>query len=142
MLGGCIFSAKYVYRADIYRKNRIVKPSGQISFTLNFEKTINCAVKTFVSTSFKAASTNEHFSDLYENLDWIQILTKDEIEKDVQITNIRKSDTSEIIFKEIELLNSPATWFNSNGSNLSIDPFGRVFEYTTLLKRADEQGNV
>lgn len=138
MLGGCFGSAAYSLKADVWTKKRVISSTGQISYSWQFWKTISCSVSSFSSTSFKAQGVNETFGELYEKMAYATMKTKEDIGRDVQITNIRNK--TGVVYREIELKNSPPTWFNTHGSNPKTDPFGSIVEYETLLSRASEQG--
>lgn len=136
-IGGCFSSAGYPLKADLYITVRTSSASGQIVRMRKFWKTVNCAVISFSSTSFKAQGTNETFGEVYEKMNYITLKTKESLGRNVQVTNIRNDD--QVIFREVELKESPATWFNANGSAPKIDPFGAIMEYETLLNRAEQQ---
>lgn len=106
-----------------------------------FEKTITCFAEIVSDGGIKSSGTTETFDMRYENIDWVKFTSSQPIRRSDRITNIRNADTNEIVWREEEIKNRPATWFNSNGSAPITDPFGRVVEYKTLLKRAEVQGN-
>lgn len=141
MIGGCFLSAGYVFDADVYTKHRTKDAlTGQIVYKWQLWKTVDCLVSPFVSTSFKAQGTTEIFGDEYQKQSFLKMLTKENIGRNAQVTNIRQKATGEIVYCEIELRGAPATWYNSNGSSPVLDPYGRVVEWDTLIHRAQEQG--
>lgn len=141
MIGGCFLSAGYAFYADVYTKKRTRdEVTGQLDYKWQLWKTVDCLISPFVSTSFKAQGTTEVFGSEYEKQSFLKMLTKENIGRNVQITNIRQKDTGEVVYCEIELRGAPATWYNSNGSSPVLDPFGRVVEWDTLIHRAEEQG--
>lgn len=143
MIGGCFLSAGYAFEADIYAKARDLDDrTGQVESKWKLWKTVDCLVTPFTSTSFKAQGTTEVFDDFYEKQSYLKMLTKENIGRNVQITNIRSKETGEVIYVEVELRDSPPTWYNSNGSSPVLDPFGRVVEWDTLIQRAEEQGEI
>lgn len=141
MLGGCLSSATYPLKADIYTKQRTTNKSGQIVDKWQFWKTIDCGVIAFSSTSFKAQSLHESFGTTYEKSAYVTLKTKEPLSRSVRVTNIRDRQGT-VIYKELELKNNPPTWFNANGSNPRTDPFGSTLEYETLLNRSEQQGEL
>jgi len=138
---GCILSSRYVFKADVYKKVLGTSPSGQMIISWIFEKTINCFAEIIADGGIKNAGTTEKFDVRYENVDWVKFTSSISLRRSDRVTNIRNADTNEIVWKEEEIKGKPGTWFNSNGSAPITDPFGRVVEYKTLLKRAEVQGN-
>jgi len=61
--------------------------------------------------------------------------------RNLQVTNIREKATQKVIYVEQELKNAPPSWYNAQGSDPELDPFGRVIQYDTLLVHAGVQGN-
>lgn len=141
MIGGCISSAHLIHSADIYKKVRTSSPSGQITLSWVFDKTIACFASPFISTSFKAQGTSELFGESYESIGYLNLKTKIDLGRSVRVTNIRNTKTGVVIYKEVELKNNPPTWYNSQGSSPVNDPFGGILEYNTLLIRAESQGD-
>jgi len=143
MIGGCIISASYPFYADIYTKVRTKdETTGQIIYKWQLWKTIDCLVSPFTSTSFKAQGTNELFDEIYLKQSYLKMLTSENLGRNVQITNIRDKKTGDPVYYEIELRNSPPTWYNSNGSSPVLDPFGRIIQWDTLITRAEQQGEI
>lgn len=141
MLGGCISSAKYAFKADIYKVTRVRSPlSGDQQEKWIFERTIDCQIQPFQSTSFNAQGTNERFGPEYNYLDYITLVCGENLGRNRQITNIRNADGPILVNKELK--DSPPTWYNTQGSNPIVDVFGRVTEWATLLERATVQGDV
>lgn len=142
MIGGCLIaSASYTFKADLYENVREKTKSGQIEDKWRFKKTIDCNFETFSSTSFKAQAISEKFGATYEEMSFVLLYTSDDLGRASQVTNIRDANGT-VIFKEIDITDAPPTWYNVNGSAPSVDPFGRVFEWQTLLTRAEEQGEI
>jgi len=142
MIGGCIISAAYPFKADLYVKKRTLKQSGQIDYKWQFTKTVDCLVSPYLSTSFRLQGIAEKFGEEYQKLSFLKMLSGAEIGEDYQITNIRNKVTQEVIYKELELKTSPPTWFENGGSTPILDPFGRVLQYENLLTRAETQGEI
>lgn len=143
MIGGCFLSAGYAFKADIYTKRRFKDDTtGQIEYKWQLWKTVDCLVSPFVSTSFKAQGTTESFGEMYDKQSYLNFVCKENIGRNVQITNIRNKTTGEVIYCEIELRGAPPTWYNSMGSSPVLDPFGSVVEWSTLIERAEEQGEI
>lgn len=140
LIGGCLISASYPYLADIYQKKRTNTSSGQIVYEWQFLKTIPCLVSAFQSTSFKAQGITEDFSEHYKKQAFLRMFTSENLGRNVQVANIRDAVTGVAIFTEIEAKGNPYTWFNSNGSSPVLDPFGRIFQWDTLIHRAESQG--
>jgi hypothetical protein len=141
MIGGCLISASYPFLVDVYTKKRIVSDnSGHIDYKWQFWKILPCWAGPFTSTSFKAQGTTEVFGDQYFKKSYLKLLTPEDIGRNVQVANIRNKRTGEVIFNEVELRGSPATWYNSNGSSPVLDPYGRVIQWDTLISRSEQQG--
>lgn len=141
MLGGCVFSTKYTMLADVYKKVRTNSNAGQIINKWVYDKTVACVASSFTSSSYNAQGTNEFFKADYIINTWVKLKTKLPISRSAQITNIRDVTTGSIFYSEIELKDSPATWFNVNGSS-PVFLMDSVLEYETLLQRASEQGEI
>jgi hypothetical protein len=143
MIGGCFLSAAYPFKADIYTKVRTISQrSGSIDMKWEFWKTINCMVGPFTSTSFKAQGTNENFGVEYEKQSFLKMLSKEELGRNVKVTNIRDKTTDAVIYREIEFRGTPPTQYNSNGSSPVLDPYGVIIEWDTTIQRADDQGDI
>jgi len=141
MIGGCITGAAYPFKADIYKKKRVVnQDTGQITYTWEEDFTTDLAVESFTSTSFKAQGTSEIFGDEYEKYNYLRIYTPMNLGRSAQLTNIRPKSGGSPLYTEIELKGAPATWYNVNGSNAVIDPWGNVVQWDSLIQRAQEQG--
>jgi len=141
MLGGCLSSALYPLKADVQRKVRVVdENTGQTRSSWVYQRTIECQISPFVSTSFKAQPTNEVFNEVYEKVQYLKMKTPMGLPRDVRITNIR-GENGEVIYKEFELAGNPPTNYNTMGSAAILDPFGSVVQYDTLLQRATDQSD-
>lgn len=133
----------YPLKADVLKKVRTTdENTGQVKARWTYLKTIDCAINTFVSTSFKAQPTNEVFREEYEKSQYIKMKTAMGLGREVRVTNIRNAETGEVIYKEFELSGQPATNYNAMGSQAIIDPFGTVVQYDTLLQRASDQSDI
>jgi hypothetical protein len=141
MIGGCFLSAGYAFEADIYTKRRIRdNATGQLESKWQLWKTVDCMVSPFVSTSFKAQGTTESFGEMYDKQSYLNMVCKENLGRNVQITNIRNKTTGAVVYTEIEQRDAPPTWYNSMGSSPVLDPFGGIVEWSTLIERAQEQG--
>lgn len=130
----------YPLKADVHRKIRTLdENTGQVRYSWTFQKTIDCTISPFVSTSFKAQPTNEAFGEEYEKIQYIKMKTAEPLARDVRITNIRNDNG--VIYREFELSGAPATHYNTMGSAAILDPFGDVVQYDTLLQRATDQSD-
>lgn len=142
MIGGCLISATYPFLADVYTQERIKSASGQITRKWTVLKTVECVVTAFSSTSFKTQATSEKFGALYTEQGYLKMLTPTNIGRSVQVTNIRQKSNGEVVYKEIELKDTPPTWYNCNGSSPVLDPFGRIIQFDSLILRAETQGGL
>jgi hypothetical protein len=141
VLGGCLSSALYPLKVDVYKKTRSVdEDTGQTNYRWTYQKTIDAQISPFVSTSFKAQPTNETFREIYDKVEYIKMKTPIPISRDVRVTNIRKTD-GQVIYREFELSGFPPTHFNTMGTAPILDPFGDVIQYDTLLQRASDQSD-
>lgn len=142
MIGGCILSSVYTLQADLMTKKRnIDTATGQIDYVWELWKSIDCLVSPFTSTSFKAQGAGETFGPNYEYVNYLRMKTPMNLGRNLQVTNIREKRTQKIIYVEQELKGAPPSWYNTQGSDPELDPFGRVIQYDTVLVRAEVQGN-
>lgn len=137
----CVLSARYSFKADIWKKSMTTNKAGQLIATWVKEKTIDCFAETIIDGGIRVAGTTERFSDVYYNIDWIKLTSKVPLRRSDRVTNIRPANSTTAAWVEEELTGNPPTWFNANGSAPITDPFGRVVEYKTLLERAEVQGS-
>ncbi|AXH69580.1 hypothetical protein HWB79_gp233 [Streptomyces phage LukeCage] len=102
---------------------------------------INCMVRGVTNGGIRAAGTTQRFSDIYENVDWaiIQFPASVVLSKYDRVTNISNSK-GQLIWREEEINQAPATVFQVMGSTPVVDPFGNHIENTALLQRAQVQG--
>lgn len=142
MIGGCILSASYPHEADLYLKVRTKKPSGQIDYKWQFNKTIICLVSPYLSRSFRLQGITETFGEEYDKFSYLKFLAGEQVGTDQQVTNVRDRRTQAVIYKEIELKTAPPTWYNLSGGTPILDPFGTVVQFEHLLSRAETQGEV
>ncbi len=139
---GCLLSSRYIYLVDVYDKRRETNKSGQIKYTWVLkQESVKCTVRTISNDGIRVSGTTERFDEKYANVDWVTIVSKYQFSRSARITNIRKANTGEIIWKEEELAGSPATWFNVNGVMPVLDPFSNIVEWSTLASRAEVQGS-
>lgn len=135
-------SATYPFLADVYTQTRVTSASGQVTRKWTSFKTVDCVVTAFKSTSFKTQGTSEKYGDRYTKQSYLKMLTSIDIGRSVQVTNIRRKKDLVVVYRESELLSSPPTWYNSNGSAPVVDPFGRTIQFDTLILRAEQQGGL
>lgn len=136
---GCLLATRYNFWADVYKRTTIKQPSGQIKYTWSFLKTIRCSAETIDSDGIRVVGTSERFGNLYENIDYVYLITSKALSRSYRISNIRPTRSGLAAWKEDELSGTPATVFNVNGSAPVVDPFGRIIEHKTLLQRAEVQ---
>jgi len=147
LLGGCLFSTKFTMTAEVYKKQRTLGKSSAIKTTwvldtsIGDQGIINCIVIPFISNSFTRQGTGETFGEKYMNIDFLKMSSSVNISRSAQICNIKDADGN-VIYKELDFQNTPATWYNSSGSAPVIGPFGDIIEYQTLLSRAEQQGGL
>jgi len=101
---------------------------------------IKCMVRGVTNGGIRAAGTTQRFSEIYENVDWaiIQFPASVVLSKYDRVTNISNSK-GQLIWREEEINQAPATVFQVMGSTPVIDPFGNHIENTALLQRAQVQ---
>ncbi|AXH67250.1 hypothetical protein SEA_WOFFORD_54 [Streptomyces phage Wofford] len=101
---------------------------------------INCMVRGVTNGGIRAAGTTQRFSEIYENVDWavIQFPASVILSKMDRVTNITNSK-GQLIWREEEIDQAPATVFQVMGSTPVVDPFGNHVENTALLQRAEVQ---
>lgn len=137
----CALSARYSFKADVWKKTMTTNKAGQLVATWTKDKTIDCFAETIIDGGIRVAGTTERFTDVYYNIDWIKLTSKVPLRRSDRVTNIRPANSNTAAWVEEELTGTPPTWFNANGSAPITDPFGRVVEYKTLLERAEVQGS-
>lgn len=148
MIGGCLFSTRYTMTAKVYKKISTTSSSGQIKYSwqvdgsIGDQGVIDCIVMPFQSKSFTRQGVGETFGNTYNSFVYLKMNSRYNIAPSAQIADIRSKLTGELVFREMDLKNNPGTWFNTAGSSPSIDPFGAVTEYQTLLARAESQGGL
>ncbi|UVK60901.1 head-to-tail stopper [Streptomyces phage JimJam] len=101
---------------------------------------IKCMVRGVTNGGIRAAGTTQRFSEIYENVDWaiIQFPASVVLSKYDRVTNISNSK-GQLVWREEEINQAPATVFQVMGSTPVIDPFGNHIENTALLQRAQVQ---
>lgn len=102
---------------------------------------VPCVVRGVIDGGIRVAGTTQRFSDIYENVDWVRIWFPPEytITKRDRITDIRDRKTGEIMWREEEIDNAPASKFSVKGVTPTQGPFGRHVENVALLERAEVQ---
>lgn len=147
LIGGCLFSTKYSMTAEVYKKERTIGKSNAVKYSwvldtaVGTSGVIQCLVTPFISDSFTRQGTGETFGQTYLNIDYLKLLSSVNISRSAQVFNIKNSE-GDVLYKELDFQNAPATWYNSMGSAPVIGPFGEVIEYQTLLSRAEQQGGI
>lgn len=147
LLGGCLFSTKFIMTAEVYKKQRTVGKSSAVKTAwildtgVGDQGIINCLITPFLSDSFTRQGTGETFGEKYMNIDFLKMSSPINISRSAQICNIKDADGN-VIYKELDFQGTPATWYNSAGSAPVIGPFGDIIEYQTLLSRAEQQGGL
>jgi hypothetical protein len=108
LLGGCLFSTKFVMTAEVYKKQRVIGKSAAVKTTwvldtsVGDQGVINCLAVPYLSDSFTRQGTGEIFGERYINVDFLQLSSGIFISRSAQICNIKDSDGN-VIYKEVEL---------------------------------------
>jgi hypothetical protein len=102
--------------------------------------TVWANVQGILSGGIRVAGTTQRFSEVYENIDWIQISTDAPLHKGHVISNIRYRKTGSTGWVEEEIKDYPPTSFVVMGMTPVTAPFAGVIEYKGLAQRRDPQG--
>lgn len=102
---------------------------------------VPCVIRGVVDGGIRVAGTTQRFSEIYENVDWARMWFPPEyiITKRDRITSIRDRRTGEIMWREEEIDDRPATKFSVKGVTPTQGPFGRHVENVALLERTEVQ---
>ena len=125
---------------DLYKQIDEQDPdTGAIKKQWIFYKTVPCYAKGIISNTTTARSGDRQvFNNKYENVQLIEIRTKDRLTGREKITNIR--DAKNIpIWIEIDYPSDTPTVFEVVGGTPMTDPFGTVLAYNTVAKRSENQ---
>lgn len=125
---------------DLYKQIDEQDPdTGAIKKQWIFYKTVPCYAKGIISNTTTARSGDRQvFNNKYENVQLIEIRTKDRLTGREKITNIRDSNNFPI-WTEIDYPSDTPTVFEVVGGTPMTDPFGSVLAYNTVAKRSENQ---
>lgn len=104
------------------------------------QKDVPLFAEGFYDGGIRVAGTTERFSDIYENIDFVNSVfaSSTRITKRDRVTNIRNARSGEVLWKEEEMPGSPPTTFNVMGV-IPVLFLGRVVEKSVMLSRVDVQ---
>lgn len=102
-----------------------------------------CIARGIIAAGIRSQGTTEDFSNLYKATDVVQLRFPPDVvlSRRDRVTNIRDR-YGNIIWKEEESDDSPATVFNVQGVVPIVDAFNNHTGNFTLLERAERQANV
>lgn len=125
---------------DLYKQIDEQDPdTGAIKKQWIFYKTVPCYAKGIISNTTTARSGDRQvFNNKYENVQLIEIRTKDRLTSREKITNIRDARNTPI-WIEIDYPSDTPTVFEVVGGTPMTDPFGTVLAYNTVAKRSENQ---
>lgn len=125
---------------DLYKQIDEQDPdTGAIKKQWIFYKTVPCYAKGIISNTTTARSGDRQvFNNKYENVQLIEIRTKDRLTSREKITNIRDAKNTPI-WIEIDYPSDTPTVFEVVGGTPMTDPFGTVLAYNTVAKRSENQ---
>jgi hypothetical protein len=101
---------------------------------------VPCIARAVLGSGLNNVGNTEKFEDVYTNIEWVkmQVPAGTSITKRDRVTRIRDLKGN-LVWKDEERDDSPATVFNVMGVTPIMGPFNNVIEYLVLLKRADVQ---
>lgn len=101
--------------------------------------TVMAKVEGILEGGIRVAGTTQRFSEIYENVDWIEVRTDAPLHKGHVITNIRYRHGEAVGWREEEIKDYPPTSFVVMGLTPVTAPFVGVIEYKGLAQRRDPQ---
>lgn len=133
------FAASHMnMKADIYILQSQQTDSGVFERKWIYSKTVECraeALETLRGGKVIASSPDGFYDQLT-----VKFKTMEPVSRRSRITNIRTND-GKIVYPELDRIEPISTIFEIKQSHASVDPFGRISYYETLLKRAVVQEN-
>lgn len=135
-----IVDAALSMQLDLYKQIDEQDPdTGAIKKQWIFYKTVPCYAKGIISNTTTARSGDRQvFNNKYENVQLIEIRTKDRLTTREKITNIRDNNNTPI-WIELDYPSDTPTIFEVVGATPMTDPFGTVLAYNTVAKRSENQ---
>lgn len=101
--------------------------------------TVWANIQGVLQGGIRVAGTTQRFSEVYENIDWVQVSTNAPLRKGHILSNIRYRKTGQVGWREEEIKDYPATSFVVMGMTPVTAPFVGVIEYKGLAQRRDPQ---
>lgn len=136
MIYHCMMEGRYSMTADIYKPVKTQNTStGEITNTWQFVESIKCFAWGVAASGKDLPGTFEEFDNEYSMMDVVRMISRNAVNKDYRVVNIRNSDGT--IWTEDT--SGLATVFDSRGSVPVTDAFGTLMEHTSMLTRAEVQ---
>lgn len=101
---------------------------------------VPCLARGVIGGGLAGQGTTQRFDDIYQNIEWIKVQFPANYVITIhdKVTNIRDGQGN-LIWRDFTRDGNPATVFNVMGVTPVIGPFGKIAEWTTLLKRSSVQ---
>lgn len=142
-MANCITSTAYTMQADIYSASVTQDPTGAVSKTWEFQKTINCVARGVLRKGVGENSTSVEINNYLNILNsMIKLRSSEPISYNLRVVKVRNSDG--VIFLENQDPSSEggfegSTIFEPRGSTPLINFDGSIIEYETVLMRQEIQ---
>lgn len=126
-------------KADVYKQQTSQDANtGSIRKTWIYYKTINCHAKGVISNSATRKTDAQNFGNTYDNVQMLEIRTKDKLTLREKITNIKDSNGN-FIWTELNFPEDTPTVFEILGTTPLTDPFGNTIAFNSTVKRSENQ---
>lgn len=126
-----IYSARYLWIADLYEETVVQKESGGLSRTWDYNnaiRTINCFAESIQVSGIRSAASEQRWGSEYQDVEWIHLLSSERLDTKLRIGNIRDRNG-------VPMFDSGIV-FNIVGITATGDIFGRIVEYEILANKA------
>lgn len=134
-----IFNAVLAMTADVYRQSNIQDPdTGHLQKVWTYYKTIDCSAKGVISNSTTRKGNAQTFGNTYEDVQMLEVRTKEKLTIKEKITNIKDKDGN-AIWTELDIPYDTPTVFEVIGTTPLTDPFGTTVAFNSTVKRSENQ---
>lgn len=142
-MANCITSTAYTMQADIYSASVTQDPTGAVSKTWTYQKTIDCFARSILRKGVGLNSTTVEINEYLVNVgSMLKLRSSEPISYNVRVVKIRNNDG--VIYSENQYASSAgglngATIFEPRGSTPIANFDGSIIEYETVLMRQEIQ---
>lgn len=131
-------------KSDIYIQQNVQDSNtGFINRQWVYNDTVICKIEPIKANS-SSRSENKSFDKSgqggYQEKLQLKLKTLIPLSKRWRIGNIRSSDNKQV-YVEMDMIDSPDTFFEIFSSHAVLDPFGKVSYYETIVQRVPVQYN-